>query len=106
MSKLYFTEEAIKIFIEDAIQSEIGNASTSIQEYVRQILIKIFTRIKILFNENTVEIQERIHCHQCKQEYSFWFIPTKYWRRIPRKLWDKSLCYACYLKEVSNEEEK
>lgn len=106
MSELYFTEEAIKILVEDAIQDILGNVPISIQEYVRLTVIKIFSHIKILFDKPIPNIQDRKICHQCKQEHSFWIIPTKDWQRIPRKLWDKSLCYACYLKEVSNEEKK
>jgi len=44
-----------------------------------------------------LEKKTQIRCELCGKPYEYWVVPQKWWKRIPEELWDKYLCFECYL---------
>ena len=42
----------------------------------------------------------QLKCHICKRKYDPWQIPSNHWKKLPEILWDKCLCYDCYLEAI------
>jgi len=42
-----------------------------------------------------------MYCDLCDRQFKLWVTSYQNWERLPKKLWDATLCTRCYRQEAS-----